>query len=123
MPRPPGRVRVSAFGISIAAHVIAILLYTSVARVLSPDGLVIPLETDVESEQGVDLIQLIEFEDEDLERPEDPEEIERVAAPAEDARPPFIPLDPGGELVPPGPTACGSGLGPRPPETATTASW
>ena len=100
-----GRVRTSAFGISIAAHVVAILLYTTVARVLTPEGLVIPLETDVESEQGVDLIQLIEFEEEDLERPEDPEEIERVAAPSEDARPPFIPLDPGGALIPPGPTA------------------
>lgn len=99
------RVRVSAFGISVAAHVVAILLYTAVARVLTPEGLVIPLETEVESEQGVDLIQLIEIDEEDVARPEDPEEIDRVSAAAEDVRPPFIPLSPGGELVPPGPTA------------------
>lgn len=99
------RVKVSAFGISIAAHVVAILLYTAVSTVLRPDGLVIPLENQNESEQGVEVIQLIEFDDEDLERPEEPEEIAQVSAAAEDVRPPFIPSPTGGELIPPGPTA------------------
>jgi hypothetical protein len=99
------RVRASAFGISVVAHVLGILLYTSVARVLTPEGLVIPLDTEVEREQGVDLIQLIEFDEEDPDRPEDPEEIEAVSAAAEDVRPPFIPGPAVGELVPPGPSA------------------
>jgi hypothetical protein len=99
------RVRVSAFGASIAAHVFAILLYTSAMRVLAPEGLTLPVQTDQESEQGVDLIRIIEFEDDEPEQPEDPEEIEEVAAPDERVRPPFVPGPVVGELVPPGPSA------------------
>ena len=48
------RVRVTAFGAAIAVHVIAILLYTTAMRVLSPEGLTVPVQTDADSEQGVD---------------------------------------------------------------------
>jgi len=99
------RVRVSAATVSVALHLLAILLYTSGMNVLTPEGLSIPLQSEDAPEQGVDLIQLIEIEEEDPERPDDPDEIERVAAPSEEVRQPTIPGPITGELVPLGPTA------------------
>jgi hypothetical protein len=100
-----GRVRVSAFSVSIVAHVVAILLYTAGMSVFGPAGLTIPFRSDDIPEQGVELIQLIEFEEEDPERPQDPDEIESAGAPSEEVRPPTIPGSITGELVPLGPTA------------------
>jgi hypothetical protein len=99
------RVRFTAFGISIALHLFAIALYTSAMRVLSPEGLVLPVSTDRESEQGVDLMQLIELDAGDPDRPDDPDRIEDVSAAEADARLPFIPGPVVGEILPPGPSA------------------
>jgi len=99
------RLRVTAFGVSVAAHVIAVLFYTSVMQVLRPDAASFPLPTDAGEELGTPLIQLIDINPEDLTRPDDPEEIEQVEAPEAETRPPFIPGPTVGELVPPGPTA------------------
>ncbi len=99
------RLRATAFGISVAIHLAVVGLYGVVARVLTPEGLTVPIRTDRESEQGVDLIRLIELDEDELERPEEPEPIERVSAAAADVRPPRIPGPSAGELVPPGPTA------------------
>ncbi len=98
------RTRVSAFAISIAAHVVAILLYTSAMRVLRPDVAAFPIEAETEEVDGVPVIELIEL-DEEIERPEEPEEIDDVVASEADARPPRIAGPPTAELVPPGPTA------------------
>jgi hypothetical protein len=99
------RVRTTAFGVAVAAHVLAILLYTSAMRVLAPDGFTVPVQSDTDPEQGVDVIQLIEVDQDDPEQPDEPEEIERLSTPTEIVRPPVVPGPLVGELVPPGPTA------------------
>jgi hypothetical protein len=99
------RTRVSAFGISLAVHVIAILLYTTVVTVMRPDAVLFPVDSDDEVEEGVVLIQLIDIDPDDPDRPDEPQEIEDVVAAEENVRPPFIPSPVIGELVPPGPTA------------------
>jgi hypothetical protein len=99
------RVRLTAFSISIALHLVAIVLYTSAMRVMTPEGLTIPLDTEDRAEQGVDLIQLLDIEDEEPAPPEEPEEIEEVSVAGEVVRPPSIPSPFRGELVPPGPSA------------------
>ncbi|MEM7416336.1 MAG: hypothetical protein AAF389_12610 [Gemmatimonadota bacterium] len=99
------RTRVSAFAISVAAHLIAILLYTSAMRVLRPDDVAFPVETENETEDALELIELIELIDPDVERPDDPEEMDDVVAAEADARPPTIVGAPTAELVPPGLTA------------------
>lgn len=99
------RTRVSAFSLSIAAHLVAILLYTSVMGVLEPEGPVFSIETDNEPEDAVVVIELIELDEEEPERPDEPEELTSVQADEADARPPTIGGLPTAELVPPGPTA------------------
>jgi len=99
------RTRVSAFSVSIAAHVVAILLYASIMQVLRPDSAAFTLDTDNEVDEGVNLIQLMEIDQNDPDRPDEPEEIQEVRASEENVRPPFIPGPAVGELVPPGPTA------------------
>lgn len=98
------RTRVTAFSLSIAAHVVAILLYTSFMSVLEPAGPAFVIETDTDREEGVVVIELIELDEED-ERPEEPEEVASVQPSAADARPPTIGGPPTAELVPPGPSA------------------
>ena len=95
------RTRVSAFAISIAAHLVLILLYTSAMQVLGPDLAPFPIENEEQAEDALEVIELIEL-DEDLERPDDPEEIGEVVADEADARPPRIAGPPTAELVPPG---------------------
>jgi hypothetical protein len=99
------RLRATAFGISIALHVVAIVLYASGRAILSPDGLVLPISSDQQSDQGVDLMQLIELDAGDPDRPENPDEIEEVRAAEADVRLPYIPGPLVGELLPPGPSA------------------
>lgn len=99
------RVRLIATGVSVAAHVIAIVLYTSFADVLKPDNATFRVPTETESEQGIDVIRLVDLDDEPIEAPEEPEELIELEAAAADARPPRLPGPLVGELVPPGPTA------------------
>jgi hypothetical protein len=99
------RLRTAAFGFSVALHLVAVVLYASGRGLLSPERLVLPLVSDQESDQGVDLIQLIEIDAGDPDRPENPDEIEDVQVAEADARPPYIPGPLVGELLPPGPSA------------------
>lgn len=100
------RVRLWAFGISVAVHLVAIVLYMSVGAILRPDSSAFPLPSDAGSEEGVEVMNVIVLdEDQEPDRPEEPTELEEVVAPSADARPPVIPGLPPGELVPPGPTA------------------
>lgn len=94
----------SAFAISIAVHVVAILLYTSAMRVMRPEVAAFPIDAENEVEDAVEVIELIEL-DEDLDRPDEPDEIGEVVAAEADARPPRVSGLPTAELVPPGPTA------------------
>lgn len=96
--------RLTAFGVSVAFHLVAVLLYTSAMRVLRPNDVEFPIETEQEAEEGLEVIELIVL-DETIERPEDPEEIDEVFASEADARPPRIGGVPTAVLVPPGPTA------------------
>lgn len=99
------RVRLLAAGVSVALHVVAIVLYTAFADILRPDTASLPIPTDSEVEQGLEVIRLLEIDEQpELEAPEEPEEITEVEVADADARPPFIPGPVVGELVPPGRT-------------------
>lgn len=100
------RTRTYAFALSVAAHVVAIFLYSSVMDVIRPDLVTLPLPSDPRSEQGLEVLRLLELEPaDDPDAPDDPEEIEQVDAdPGETGVPEIVgPLV--GDLVPPGPTA------------------
>lgn len=100
------RVRAWAFGSSLVAHVVAILLYSSVVSILRPDAVDFSLPSDAGSERGVEVIRIIDLDESlDPDRPDDPREIADVTAPATDVRRPVIGGPPRGELVPPAPTA------------------
>jgi hypothetical protein len=100
------RVRLAAFGLSVALHLLAVVLYSSFMRVIRPDAVTFQIPAATESEQGVDVVRLLELDESgEPEEPDEPEEIEDVEAAEADARAPVI-VDTGvGELVPPGPTA------------------
>ncbi len=95
------RLRRLAFGGSIVAHIAAILLYTTVSAVLKPDGFTLPIESDRPSEQGTPLIRLIDILPEELERPDDPEELAEIVAGEADAERPEIQGIRIGELLAP----------------------
>lgn len=103
--RDSRRVRVVATAISVAVHLVAIVLYTVFADDMRPEGLNLPIPTEDEPEQGIEVIRLVELDEEDLETPEEPTEIVELRAADADARPPRIPGPVVGELVPPSPTA------------------
>jgi hypothetical protein len=100
------RVRLAAFGLSVALHVLGVALYSTFMRVMRPDAVTFTIPAATDSDQGVEVVRLMDIDESgDPEEPEDPDEIEDVEAAAADARPPLI-VDSGvGELVPPGPTA------------------
>ena len=95
------RVRTIALGASVAIHVVGILMYTAVSSFLSPDDFTLPINSDARSEQGTPLIRLIDILPENLERPEDPEELAEIRAGEADARRPEIEGIRLGELLPP----------------------
>ena len=79
----------AAFAVSVAIHVLAVLLYPALSRRLDPEGAAFPYPTAAGSPEGIEVIELVEVDVvEELERPQDPEEIERVeAAPIQIRRP------------------------------------
>lgn len=95
------RVRAIAFGASLAAHALAILLYTALSAVLQPDAFTLPVSSDRPSEQGTPLIRLIDILPEELDRPEEPEELAEVEAGDADAQRPEIEGIRLGEILPP----------------------
>lgn len=99
------RVRVWATAVSVVVHLLAIVLYTLFASVLQPDTAAFRVPTETESEQGLDVIRLVELDEEPVEPPEEPEELEELDVAEADARPPTIAGPTVGELIPPGPTA------------------
>jgi hypothetical protein len=99
-------VRIGAFAISVAIHVIAVLLYPVVVTNIRPGAPVFQPPTNTSPPQGAVVLRLIEIDETpDPEQPDDPEEIEEVETPRADAEAPIIEGIPVGELVPPGPTA------------------
>lgn len=77
---PPPLVR-RAFGISVAVHVLAILAYPAISRRIDPQGVAFPFPSVSGSPDGIEVIRIVEVDvPEDVERPEDPEEIERIDA-------------------------------------------
>jgi len=100
------RIRLLAAVASVVVHVVAVVLYTAFADDLRPDVAAFPLPTDSESEEGVEVIRLLELDEEpELEAPEEPEELLEVEVADADARPPRIEGPTVGELVPPSPSA------------------
>ncbi|MCH7991057.1 MAG: hypothetical protein IIC35_01390 [Gemmatimonadetes bacterium] len=100
------RVRLVAAGLSIALHAIGFLMYPSIVRNLRSDADPLSLSTTTRPLRGPVVLRLIDIDVRpDLERPENPEEIEEVAAPEAEAEAPIIEAIPLGGLVPPGPTA------------------
>ena len=99
------RVRIIATATSVGVHLLAIVLYMAFADVLKPDTAAFRVPTETETEQGIDVIRLVDIDEEPIETPEEPEELIELEASAADARPPRLPGPLVGELVPPGPTA------------------
>lgn len=100
------RVRVIATAASVAIHFVAIVLYTLFAGVLKPDTAAFRVPTETESEQGIDVIRLVDLDEEpEIQAPDEPEELLKLEAADADARPPALPGPVVGELIPPGPTA------------------
>lgn len=100
------RIRLLAAGVSVAVHVVAIMLYTAFSDVLRPDTASLPIPTDTEVEQGLEVIRLLEIDERpELEAPDEPAEVTDVEVADADVRPPRIPGPVVGELLPPGPTA------------------
>ena len=93
------RLRIFAFSASVAAHALAILVYTSVSAILQPDTSIPLIETDRPSQQRTPLIRLIDIIP--LVRPEDPEELAELEAGAANAQRPEIQGIRLGELLPP----------------------
>jgi hypothetical protein len=72
----------TALGVSVAIHVLAILIYPALSRRLDPQGIAFPTPSSEGSSGGIEVIQLVEVDvAPELARPEDPREIERIAAP------------------------------------------
>ena len=113
------RLQIFAFGASVAAHALAILLYTSISAILQPDTFSLPIETDRPSEQRTPLIRLIDIIPEDLERPEEPEDLAEIEAGEANAQRPEIEGILLGDLLPPPNNAAASGTCKR-NETNTT---
>jgi hypothetical protein len=100
------RARAWALGLSVLVHVIGIVLYSSVMDVLRPGSPAFPAPSGADSEQGLEVIRLIDIDEADqADRPDEPEEIDDVVAPQAEADVPRLGELPGGELLPPGPTA------------------
>lgn len=99
------RVRLVATAVSVAVHVVAIVLYTSFVDVLRPETAAFPLPTDSEAEEGLDVIRLVEIDEQPVEAPDEPEELDEIEVAEVDARPPRLPGPAVGELIPPGPSA------------------
>ncbi len=76
----PGLVR-GAFLASIALHVLAILAYPALVRRLDPAGAAFPFPAFAGSADGLEVIEIVEVDViEDVQRPDDPEEITRIEA-------------------------------------------
>jgi hypothetical protein len=105
--RHPGRVRAIGFAISAAVHVIALLLYPTITvRFGEMDPTIDPSATSVP--QGMEIVNLQEFEADELDAPPEPEAelnpppvavtVPLIASPGED-RPPAGPLPPPGSGI------------------------
>jgi hypothetical protein len=69
----------SAFAVSIALHVLAILAYPALSRRIDPEGVAFPFPAVSGSPDGIEVIEIVEVDvAPDVERPEDPREIERI---------------------------------------------
>lgn len=100
------RLRLLATAVTVVVHLVAIALYTSFSDALRPDDAAMPLSTDSDTEQGIEVIRLVDLDEEpDPEAPPEPEEVTDVEIADADVRPPRIGDPPVGELVRPGPTA------------------
>ena len=92
-PRRPGLgsrpVVRAAFGASVAIHVLAVLAYPALSRRFDPEAAAFPLSATAGAPQGIEVIELVEVDVvEEIERPQDPEEIARIeTAPVEIQRP------------------------------------
>jgi hypothetical protein len=72
----------AAFGVSVALHVFAILAYPALSRRLEPEGAAFPFPAFGDPLQGIEVIQLVEVDVvEEVARPEDPRELQRIQAP------------------------------------------
>jgi hypothetical protein len=69
----------AAFGVSVAVHALAILLYPTLSSRLEPGSVAFPFPTAAGTPDGIEVIRILEVDLlEDVVRPEDPREIERI---------------------------------------------
>lgn len=69
------------FGTSVAAHLLAILLYSSLVRITVPDVVLLPAPSQPAEVEGIRVLQLIEVTTPQAAAPEEPVPAEEVVAP------------------------------------------
>jgi len=98
----PSLVR-AAFGTSIALHLLAIAMYPALVRRLGPEAVGVGLPAVFGSPDGVQVLRIVEIDVVgDVERPEDPEEIEDFEVGSVNAAGPRLEDEGGVELARPG---------------------
>jgi len=99
----PRRVLWSAFGVSLAVHALAVLLYPAIARELRTGAAPFSFSSESARVVGIEVLRIVEVDQlEDAERPEEPREIDDLDAPAVTVEGPRLDERPSAELPVPG---------------------
>jgi hypothetical protein len=90
----------TAFGVSVAVHVLAVLAYPALSRRLQPEGVAFFYPAAPGSAGGMEVVELVEVDlVEELQRPDRPQDVERIGtAPVSIQRPALV--EPGGIDLP-----------------------
>ena len=94
------RVVWTSFGISVAIHVLLLGLYQSYGTLQQEDAR-LPFPDFTGSSDALELLRLIELAQADLERPDDPTEIEEIESPEVAPTPLIFEAEPGLDFTPP----------------------
>ena len=81
------------FGVSVAAHLVAILLYSSLVRITVPDVVLIPVPPPPAEIEGMQVVEIVEIVTPETADPDEPTAAEEVAAPEIDVTAPDIETD------------------------------
>jgi hypothetical protein len=80
-----------AFAVSIAVHVLAVVMYPSVVRRISPEGVAFLFPAIAGAPEGIEVIRIVEVDQiQDVERPEDPREVAEIEVAAAEVEGPGL---------------------------------
>ena len=80
-------------GISLAGHLVVLLLYTSPDRIRSPDFVLVPASSESAGAEGIRVVRIVETPSRDADPPETPTPTEEVVAPEIEVEAPGIETD------------------------------